>query len=82
MKAGIGSAAIRMPDGLIVAAIVAVNAVGDVIDPATGKVVAGARTPDGKSLADARVLLAQRRSSSPRSPARTRPSASSPRTRR
>jgi len=57
MKGGLGSAAIRMPDGLIVAAIVAVNAAGDVIDPATGKVVAGARTPDGKSLADARLLL-------------------------
>jgi L-aminopeptidase/D-esterase-like protein len=57
MKAGIGSAAITMPDGLIVAAIVAVNAVGDVIDPATGQVVAGVRTADGKSFADARVLL-------------------------
>ena len=57
MKGGIGSTAIRMPDGLIVAAIVAVNAVGDVIDPATGKVVAGVRTPDGKGLADARLLV-------------------------
>jgi L-aminopeptidase/D-esterase-like protein len=57
MKGGIGSAAITMPDGLIVAAIVAVNAVGDVIDPATGKVVAGVRTADGKGFADARVLL-------------------------
>ncbi len=57
MKAGIGSAAIRMPDGLIVAALVAVNAAGDVIEPATGKVVAGVRTADGKSLADARALL-------------------------
>lgn len=57
MKAGIGSAAITMPDGLIVAAIVAVNAAGDVIDPATGTVVAGVRAADGKSFADARVLL-------------------------
>jgi L-aminopeptidase/D-esterase-like protein len=57
MKGGMGSAAIRMPDGLIVAALVAVNAAGDVIDPATGKVVAGVRTADGKSLADARALL-------------------------
>jgi L-aminopeptidase/D-esterase-like protein len=57
MKGGIGSAAIRMPDGLIVAALVAVNAAGDVIDPATGKVVAGVRTADGKSFADARALL-------------------------
>jgi L-aminopeptidase/D-esterase-like protein len=57
MKGGLGSAAIRMPDGLIVAALVAVNASGDVIDPATGKVVAGVRGDDGKSLADARTLL-------------------------
>ena len=57
MKGGLGSAAVTMPDGLIVAALVAVNAIGDVIDPTTGKVVAGVRTPDGKSLADARLLL-------------------------
>ncbi len=57
MKAGIGSAAVRMPDGLIVSALVAVNAAGDVIDPATGKVVAGVRTENGRTLADARVLL-------------------------
>jgi len=57
MKAGIGTASLTMPDGLIVAALVAVNAVGDVIDPATGQVVAGVRTEDGRGLADARKLL-------------------------
>ena len=57
MKAGIGTASLTMEDGLIVAALVAVNAVGDIIDPATGRVVAGARTPDGRGLADARTLL-------------------------
>ncbi|HLG55551.1 MAG TPA: P1 family peptidase [Vicinamibacterales bacterium] len=57
MKAGIGSAAIVLESGLVVAAIVAVNAIGDIIDPTTGAVVAGVRTPDGKRLADARVLL-------------------------
>jgi L-aminopeptidase/D-esterase-like protein len=56
MKAGIGSAAIALPSGLVVAAIVAVNAVGDIIDPATGAVVAGVRGQDGR-LADARRLL-------------------------
>ena len=56
MKAGLGSYAIAMPNGLVVAAIVAVNAVGDIIDPDTAKVVAGVRNPDG-SLADARLLL-------------------------
>jgi L-aminopeptidase/D-esterase-like protein len=57
MKAGIGSASISLPSGLVVGAIAAVNAVGDVIDPSTGSVVAGVRTADGKTLADARVLL-------------------------
>ncbi len=57
MKGGLGSAAIQMPDGLIVAALVAVNAAGDIVDPANGRVVAGVRTEDGKSLADARKLL-------------------------
>ena len=57
MKGGVGTASIQMADGLIVAAIVAVNAVGDIIDPATGTVVAGVRTSDGKGLADARRLL-------------------------
>ncbi|HEX6464014.1 MAG TPA: P1 family peptidase, partial [Vicinamibacterales bacterium] len=56
MKAGVGSYAIKMPDGLVVAAMVAVNAVGDVIDPASGQVVAGVRGPDG-NLLDARKLL-------------------------
>ena len=57
MKGGVGSAAIAVPGGLVVAALAAVNAVGDVVDPATGRVVAGVRTPDGQGLADARTLL-------------------------
>lgn len=56
MKGGIGTASITLPDGLVVAALVATNSVGDVVDPATGKVVAGARGPDGGFL-DARALL-------------------------
>ncbi len=57
MKGGIGTASITLEDGLTVAAVVAVNAVGDVIDPATGQVVAGVRTEDGLGFADARALL-------------------------
>ena len=49
MKGGIGTASIKL-DGLTVGAIVAVNAVGDVVDPVTGKLIAGARTADGKKL--------------------------------
>ena len=51
MKGGIGSASIELPNGLIVSALVAVNAFGDVIDPATGAVVAGVRSADGRSMA-------------------------------
>lgn len=57
MKGGIGTASITLDDGLTVAAIVAVNAVGDIVDPATGRIVAGARTEDGRGFADARRLL-------------------------
>ena len=58
MKGGLGTADVRVGD-LVVAALVAVNAVGDVVDPATGRVVAGARGDDGKTMVDARVLLRQ-----------------------
>lgn len=57
MKAGVGSAAIVLPSGLVVAALVVVNAVGDVIDPATSRVIAGVRTPDGHGFVDARTLV-------------------------
>lgn len=57
MKGGVGTAAISLPDGLIVAALVAINAAGDVVDPSNGRVVAGVRTEDGRALADARTLL-------------------------
>jgi L-aminopeptidase/D-esterase-like protein len=56
MKGGIGSAAVTLPGGLCVAALAAVNALGDIIDPASGVVAAGARADDG-SLRDARTLL-------------------------
>jgi L-aminopeptidase/D-esterase-like protein len=57
MKGGVGSAVITLPGGLIVAALAVVNAAGDVIDPSTGQVVAGVRTPDGETFADARKML-------------------------
>lgn len=57
MKGGIGTASITLPSGLTVAALVAVNAAGDIIDPSTGQIVAGKRTADGRGFADARKLL-------------------------
>lgn len=57
MKGGFGTASITLESGLTVAAAVAVNAAGDVVDPATGQVVAGARTPDGTGFVDMRRVL-------------------------
>jgi L-aminopeptidase/D-esterase-like protein len=51
MKAGLGTASLRAgKGGLIVAALAAVNAAGDVYLPRTGELLAGARTPDGRRL--------------------------------
>ena len=56
MKGGIGSASITL-DGVTVGAIVACNALGDVVDPASGRVIAGARTLDGLSLLNIRDAI-------------------------
>lgn len=47
MKGGLGSASVRLSGGLVVAALVVVNAFGDVRDPRTGAVLAGPRLDDG-----------------------------------
>jgi L-aminopeptidase/D-esterase-like protein len=46
MKGGLGTSSIIMPDGLKVAALVVVNAFGDIIDNVTGKIIVGARTAE------------------------------------
>lgn len=57
MKGGIGTAAVKV-GRVTVGAIVAVNAVGDVVDPRTGEVLAGARSPDGaRRLGVAQALM-------------------------
>jgi L-aminopeptidase/D-esterase-like protein len=43
MKSGLGTASLEFGGGVLVGAIVAVNAFGDVVDPASGRIVAGAR---------------------------------------
>ena len=47
MKGGIGSASAVLPNGHILGALVAVNALGDIFDETTGRIVAGARSPNG-----------------------------------
>jgi L-aminopeptidase/D-esterase-like protein len=51
MKGGIGTASLKV-GAITVGALVAVNAIGDVVDPATGRVIAGARADDGRTPLD------------------------------
>jgi L-aminopeptidase/D-esterase-like protein len=67
MRGGIGTASVRLSDGrdaapgeraVVVGALVAVNAVGDVRDPETGALIAGTRdAPDGRRLIDSARAL-------------------------
>lgn len=53
VKGGVGSASEQLPDGHVVGALVTVNALGDIYDSGTGRLLAGARSPSGQRwLAD------------------------------
>lgn len=58
MNSGLGLYAVQLGE-LKVGAIVSVNALGDVYDEDTGKIVAGALLPDGSGFADGEKLLYQ-----------------------
>jgi L-aminopeptidase/D-esterase-like protein len=58
MKGGIGTASMDLGGGVAIGAIAAVNCFGDVIDPATGQIIAGARRPPaGTDLANTLAVL-------------------------
>lgn len=58
MKGGLGSYTVQIRGGVLVSALVAVNAYGDVLDPATGRVLAGARkTPDSREFLNATTAI-------------------------
>ncbi len=58
MKGGVGHACVQVGPWRV-AALIACNAVGDVLDPASGRLLAGALGPDGQQLRDSqRALLA------------------------
>ncbi|MGH9673827.1 MAG: P1 family peptidase [Bryobacteraceae bacterium] len=58
MKGGIGSATVSLDGGVLVAALAAVNAFGDVRDARTGRLIAGARrSAAGMELADTEAQL-------------------------
>lgn len=50
MKSGIGTASVDLGGGAVVGALVAVNAFGDVIDPASGQIIAGSRSVTAEPL--------------------------------
>ena len=53
MKSGTGTFTVSLPGGVLVSALVVINAIGDVRDPATGKIVAGARkSPQSREFLD------------------------------
>jgi len=52
MKAGLGSAAISLGGGLLVGALVVANPFGDVVDPATGEILAGTRKLHSAEMAN------------------------------
>ena len=56
-KGGLGSAGWETSDGLKVGALAAVNAFGDISDPDTGTIIAGAQNEDGSPLCTARSLI-------------------------
>ncbi len=64
MRGGVGSASITV-DGLTVGALVVCNALGDVVDPDSGNVIAGARTEDGKALLNIREAIIRGESPTP-----------------
>jgi len=66
MKGGLGSWALSCPEGLKVGALAAVNSLGDVVNPATGRIVAGARRIEGKGFVDSMKEL--RKGTKPGSP--------------
>ena len=59
MKGGLGTASMRVGDtGIVVGAIVAVNAIGDVFDSRSGRILAGALTSDGRAFRDSVAQIA------------------------
>ena len=57
MKGGLGSAMLELPQGIVVGALAAVNALGDVRDPEKGTIIAGARHENGSGFIDSMQWL-------------------------
>ena len=62
---GVGSACRALKSGLMVGAIVVVNAVGNIVDPRTGEIVAGATHPETGAFVDIVERLSERTEGAP-----------------
>ena len=60
-KGGLGMVSRELADGVVVAALMVVNAFGDVIDSETGKTIAGPRRPDGEGFLSTATLMTEGR---------------------
>jgi L-aminopeptidase/D-esterase-like protein len=56
-KGGVGTASQTLASGIVIAALMVVNAFGDVVDPATGSILAGPRRPDNQGFLSTLKLL-------------------------
>lgn len=65
MKGGLGSSSRRLPNGLVIGAMVAVNAVGHVLDPQTNEILAGPRDESGNIVDSVDLLIRQMESPPP-----------------
>jgi len=59
MKSGLGTASMKFYGEIVVAALFVVNALGDIVDPASGRIMAGIRCEDGKGLDNTLELMKQ-----------------------
>ena len=57
VKGGIGTASIKLDDGLVVGAVVAVNSIGGIYDPDTGDIVAGPQADGGEMLDSMQIMI-------------------------
>ncbi len=65
MDSGVGMASETLPGEVVVGALVVVNALGDVVNPETGKIVAGARNPLDEGFLDTVLFMKRQTFESP-----------------
>lgn len=70
---GVATASIKLASGVTVGAIIVVNSFGDIIDPANGRILAGARSPKGRGWLDTQRAIETASDKQTRKPSSPRP---------